>query len=52
MSKSWRYDPDELPVDRQSMKKMRKEAKRVKREAVRQADEVFDVMETIDDEWA
>lgn len=50
MSKSWRYDPDELPMDRQSMKRMKKEAKVIKREAARQADEMFDVMDTIDEE--
>lgn len=50
MSKSWRYDPDELPMDRQSMKRMKKEAKAIKREAARQADEMFDVMDTIDEE--
>lgn len=51
MSKSWRYDPDENPVDRQSMKRKRKLSKEIKREARRQADEVFDVMDTVDDEW-
>lgn len=51
MSKSWRYDPDENPVDRQSMKRKRKLTKQMKREAERQANEVFDVLETVDDEW-
>ena len=51
MGKSFRYDPDERPIDRQSLKRLRKEAKRVKREATRVANEVFDVMDTIDDEW-
>ena len=51
MGKSWRYDEDELPVDRKSMKRMRKDAKVAKREAAKKADEVFDVMETIDEDW-
>ena len=50
MSKSWRYDPDDNPVDRQSMKRQRKLTKQMKREATRQADEVFDVMDTVDED--
>lgn len=51
MSKSWRYDPDENPVDQQSLKRQRKLTKQMKREAARQADEVFDVMDTVEDDW-
>lgn len=55
MSKSWRFDPDSFegqPMDRTSMKRKRKEVKRVKREAERLDKERFDPMDTVDNGWA